>query len=78
MVGRDAVDHLRRLAVPGRQIDADLDVGPFRFEVHRLTQVVEQTAAFGHFGRTEDTFTWEKTDQSEALREAAQLTAAAR
>ncbi|MBV9677553.1 MAG: methionine adenosyltransferase domain-containing protein, partial [Acidobacteriaceae bacterium] len=40
--------------------------------------VYRKTAAFGHFGRTEDTFTWEKTDQSEALREAAQLTAAAR
>lgn len=39
--------------------------------------VYRKTAAFGHFGRTEDTFTWEKTDQSEALREAAQLTVAA-
>ena len=40
--------------------------------------VYRKTAAFGHFGRTEDTFTWEKTDQAEVLREAAQLTAAAR
>jgi S-adenosylmethionine synthetase len=40
--------------------------------------VYRKTAAFGHFGRTEETFTWEKTDRSEALREAAQLTAVAR
>jgi S-adenosylmethionine synthetase len=26
------------------------------------------TAAYGHFGRTEDTFTWEKTDKATALR----------
>ncbi len=29
------------------------------------------TAAFGHFGRTEDTFTWEAVDKAAALREAA-------
>ena len=39
--------------------------------------IYRKTAAFGHFGRTEDTFTWEATDRAEALREAAQLTAAA-
>jgi S-adenosylmethionine synthetase len=26
------------------------------------------TAAYGHFGRLEDTFTWEKTDKAAALR----------
>jgi S-adenosylmethionine synthetase len=35
--------------------------------------IYRKTAAFGHFGRTEDTFTWEATDKAEALREAAQL-----
>jgi S-adenosylmethionine synthetase len=39
--------------------------------------IYQKTAAFGHFGRTEDSFTWEATDKAEALREAAQLTAAA-
>ncbi len=29
-----------------------------------------KTAAFGHFGRSEDTFTWEATDKAEALRRA--------
>ena len=39
--------------------------------------IYQKTAAFGHFGRTEDSFTWETTDKVEALRDAAQLTAAA-
>lgn len=39
--------------------------------------IYRQTAAFGHFGRTEESFTWEATDKAEALREAAQLTASA-
>ncbi|KZN12579.1 methionine adenosyltransferase [Marinomonas sp. TW1] len=31
------------------------------------------TAAYGHFGRTGDNFTWEKTDKAELLRQAAGL-----
>jgi len=31
--------------------------------------VYRQTAAYGHFGRTEADFTWEKTDKADALRE---------
>lgn len=38
-----------------------------------LQPIYRPTAAYGHFGRTEDTFTWEKTDKAEALREAAGL-----
>jgi len=37
--------------------------------------VYRVTAAFGHFGRTEKSFTWEATDRAEALREGAKLTA---
>jgi S-adenosylmethionine synthetase len=40
--------------------------------------IYRATAAFGHFGRTEDTFTWEATDKAKALKEAAHATAAAR
>jgi len=40
--------------------------------------IYRKTAAFGHFGRTEDTFTWEATDKAKALKEAAHATAAAR
>src|SRR3954454_18083405 len=35
--------------------------------------IYRSTAAFGHFGRTEDTFSWEKTDKADTLRESAQL-----
>jgi S-adenosylmethionine synthetase len=40
--------------------------------------VYRKTAAFGHFGRTEDSFTWEATDKAAALKESAQPAAAAR
>src|SRR6202790_227091 len=40
--------------------------------------IYRKTAAFGHFGRTEDTFSWEATDKAHALKEAAQPAAAAR
>jgi S-adenosylmethionine synthetase len=39
--------------------------------------VYQKTAAFGHFGRNEESFTWEATDKAQALREAAQLTSVA-
>jgi S-adenosylmethionine synthetase len=39
--------------------------------------IYRKTAAFGHFGRTESTFTWEATDKAEALREAARAPAVA-
>lgn len=35
--------------------------------------VYKKTAAYGHFGRKDPDFTWEKTDQAKALREAANL-----
>ena len=35
--------------------------------------IFKKTAAYGHFGRTEPEFTWEKTDKAEALRKAAGL-----
>jgi S-adenosylmethionine synthetase len=35
--------------------------------------IYRQTAAFGHFGRTEPEFTWERTDKAEPLRRAAGL-----
>ncbi|MEQ1947091.1 MAG: methionine adenosyltransferase [Bryobacteraceae bacterium] len=39
--------------------------------------IYRATAAFGHFGRTEESFTWEATNKAKALKEAAQATAAA-
>ncbi|HEX4275557.1 MAG TPA: methionine adenosyltransferase [Bryobacteraceae bacterium] len=41
--------------------------------------IYQKTAAFGHFGRSEASFTWEKTDKAEALASAAgKLAVAAR
>jgi len=38
-----------------------------------LRPIYGQTAAYGHFGRTEKELTWERTDKAQALREAAGL-----
>jgi len=35
-----------------------------------LRPIYEKTAAYGHFGRSEKDFTWERTDKTEALRDA--------
>jgi S-adenosylmethionine synthetase len=35
--------------------------------------IYKKTAAFGHFGRTEPEFTWERTDKAAALKSAARL-----
>ena len=38
-----------------------------------LRPIYEKTAAYGHFGREEPEFTWERTDKVAALRAAAGL-----
>ena len=38
-----------------------------------LRPIYEKTAAYGHFGRDEPEFTWERTDKAQALRAAAGL-----
>jgi len=38
-----------------------------------LKPIYQKTAAYGHFGRTEDSFSWEKTDKVDALKNAAGL-----
>src|SRR6202020_242983 len=43
-----------------------------RLDLHR--PIYQQTAAYGHFGRDEADFTWERTDVADALRDAAGLT----
>jgi S-adenosylmethionine synthetase len=35
--------------------------------------IYKQTAAFGHFGRSEPEFTWERTDKADALKKGASL-----
>jgi S-adenosylmethionine synthetase len=40
--------------------------------------IYRKTASFGHFGRTEDTFTWEATAKAATLKDAAQAAAVGR
>ncbi len=42
-------------------------------ELDLLRPIYRKTAAFGHFGRTEEEFTWEWTDKAEAIRRDAGL-----
>jgi S-adenosylmethionine synthetase len=54
----------------------DLRPGAFREELKLHRPIYQKTAAYGHFGRDDHDFTWEKTDKAEALRSAAGLSPA--
>jgi S-adenosylmethionine synthetase len=51
----------------------DLRPGAFREELRLHRPIFQKTAAYGHFGREDHDFTWEKTDKAAALRDAAGL-----
>src|SRR4051795_3311152 len=59
-------------------VDAHFDLRPGAFrsylDLHR--PIYQKTAAYGHFGREDPDFTWERTDKAAQLRDAAGLTAA--
>jgi S-adenosylmethionine synthetase len=54
----------------------DLRPGAFRKQLNLHRPIYQKTAAYGHFGREDHDFTWERTDKAAALREAAGLGAA--
>ncbi|MPZ64747.1 MAG: methionine adenosyltransferase [Pseudonocardiaceae bacterium] len=58
-----------------RLVDEHFDLRPAAFrdylKLHR--PIYAKTAAYGHFGREDDDFTWEKTDRADVLRAAAGL-----
>ncbi len=60
-------------------VEAEFDMRPGAFrkylDLHR--PIFQKTAAYGHFGRSDEDFTWERTDRADALREAAGAEAAA-
>jgi S-adenosylmethionine synthetase len=60
-------------------VDEHFDLRPaaFRRELDLHRPIFRKTAAYGHFGRELDEFTWESTDKADALREAAGLAEAA-
>jgi S-adenosylmethionine synthetase len=51
----------------------DLRPGAFREELNLHRPIYQKTAAYGHFGREDHDFTWERTDKAQALRGAAGL-----
>jgi S-adenosylmethionine synthetase len=51
----------------------DLRPGAFRNYLRLHRPIYQKTAAYGHFGREDHDFTWEKTDKADALRDAAGL-----
>jgi S-adenosylmethionine synthetase len=53
----------------------DLRPGAILRDLDLWRPIYAQTAAYGHFGREEQDFTWERTDRADALRAAAGLTA---
>jgi S-adenosylmethionine synthetase len=55
----------------------DLRPGVLRATLDLHRPIYRKTAAYGHFGREDEDFTWEKTDKAAALREAAGLSEAA-
>jgi S-adenosylmethionine synthetase len=51
----------------------DMRPGSFREELKLHRPIYQKTAAYGHFGRDDHDFTWERTDKAQALRAAAGL-----
>ena len=56
-------------------IQAHFELHPRKMieSLNLLRPIYRKTAAYGHFGRTEDEFTWEKTDKVDALKRDAGL-----
>jgi S-adenosylmethionine synthetase len=54
-------------------VEAEFDMRPgaFRDYLNLHRPVFQKTAAYGHFGRGDQDFTWEQTDRADALRSAA-------
>jgi S-adenosylmethionine synthetase len=49
----------------------ELTPGGIIQELNLRRPIYKATAAYGHFGRNEDGFTWERTDKAETLRASA-------
>src|SRR5215211_2990425 len=66
-----------RIPVPriAELVRAEFDLRPAAIirDLDLLRPIYRKTAAYGHFGRSEATFTWEQTDRADALRAAAGL-----
>ena len=72
--GTEKVSRAKILELIGAHFD--LRPGAFRKQLNLHRPIYQKTAAYGHFGREDHDFTWERTDKAAALREAAGLGAA--
>jgi S-adenosylmethionine synthetase len=73
--GTEAIGRGRILALIDEHFD--LRPGALREALNLHRPIYQATAAYGHFGREEENFTWELTDKADALREDAGLGEAA-
>jgi S-adenosylmethionine synthetase len=73
--GTEAVSRSEIVRLVGEHFD--LRPGAFRKELDLHRPIYQQTAAYGHFGRELDDFTWERTDRADSLRDAAGIAAGA-
>ena len=69
--GTERIERSKIVELVGEHFD--LRPGAFRqyLDLHR--PIYQKTAAYGHFGREDHDFTWEKTDKADTLRDAAGL-----
>ncbi len=67
--GKISNDDIRKLIVE----HFDLRPRAIVQQLDLLRPIYRETAAYGHFGRELDNFTWEKTDKADLLRDAAKI-----
>jgi S-adenosylmethionine synthetase len=73
--GTEKIERERIVALVDEHFD--LRPGAFRQELDLHRPIYQKTAAYGHFGRDDEDFTWEQTGKADLLRDAAGLTAGA-
>ena len=69
--GTERIGRGRILELIGEHFD--LRPGAFRQYLKLHRPIYQKTAAYGHFGRDDEDFTWERTDKADQLRAAAGL-----
>jgi S-adenosylmethionine synthetase len=69
--GTEKISRSRILELVGEHFD--LRPGAFREYLRLHRPIYQKTAAYGHFGREDHDFTWERTDKAATLRAAAGL-----
>lgn len=69
--GTEKISNNRILELVGKHFD--LRPAAILRDLDLRRPIYKKTAAYGHFGRTDKDFTWERTDKAEALKKAAKI-----